>query len=66
MNTKIWYKSKEIWIFLIALILLISKAAGVEIMNEEIIEAGSNFYITITPLLMAIIRLFWTKDKLIY
>ncbi len=66
MKEKIWYKSKEIWVFLIAFILLISKAVGVEILQEGIIEDASNLYITITPLLMAIIRLFWTKDKLIF
>lgn len=66
MNTKIWYRSKELWIFFVLIIISLGKALGVEILNEGTIKEAGNVYIVAAPLLMAILRIFYTKDKLIF
>ena len=66
MNTKIWYRSKELWIFFVLIIISLGKALGVEILNEGTIKEAGNVYIVAAPLLMAILRIFTQRINLYF
>lgn len=60
---KVFYKSKEVWVAIVWIILVAMKALGVEGAGE-VVPMATDIYIASTPLIMLFLRLFFTKDKL--
>lgn len=61
--TKSWYKSKEIWATVLTIIILGAKIFGVEA-NSQLLTELENAYLVIYPIIMGILRLFFTQTKL--
>lgn len=59
---KSFYKSKEFYILGAAVLLMVAKFFGVE--TEGLFDDASMAYISLSPLIALILRLFFTKDKL--
>ena len=60
---KPFYKSKEVYVLGIAVLLMIAKLFGWE--SDNILDEASQAYINLSPLFALFLRLFFTKDKLI-
>ena len=62
METKKWFRSKEVWVLGVAVLMILSKF--LELDFGAILNDSSAIYIAITPLIAIILRLFNTKTKL--
>ena len=62
METKKFYKSKEVWVLGVAVLMILSKF--LELDFGALVNDASAIYIAITPLIAIILRLFNTKTKL--
>ena len=60
---KAFYKSKEIWVLFIAILLIITKYLGLDL--PGILNEASDLYVKISPVIALVLRLFITNSKLI-
>jgi len=61
-NTKLWYKSREVWVLGTAIVLMIAEISGVYF--PGILEDAQNLWVGVSPVIALVLRLFVTKDKL--
>ena len=62
MLTKNFLKSKEVWVGIVWVVLLLMKIFGIE--SEGVIQDASSLYVGLTPVLMLFLRVFFTNSKL--
>ena len=64
-DTKKFYKSKEVYVLTIAILLMMAKLFGVIDDPSEILTDISNIYLALTPIAVLVLRLFYTEKKII-
>ena len=62
METKFFLKSKEVWVLGLAIIFAIAEAIGIS--PTGLVESAKDAYITISPFIALVLRVFWTSAKL--
>jgi len=58
------YRSKEVYVLGIAVLLLIAKFFGLEM--NGILDDATEAYIKLSPVIALFLRIFFTKDKLTF
>ena len=62
METKFFLKSKEFWVLGLAVIFMILDSVGLD--PEGIWGDAQAAYVTLSPFIALVLRVFWTKSKL--